>query len=75
MFIHTWERTPVTVTDDRAFITGMKYGFEVVMDTKDPETKVNKVVNDHNVSGIPTKFVIDEKGNIRFRLIGFDGSN
>jgi hypothetical protein len=27
------------------------------------------------VKGIPAKFVIDQQGNIRFKLTGFDGSN
>jgi hypothetical protein len=27
------------------------------------------------VDGIPTKFVIDKKGIIRFKAIGFDGSD
>jgi hypothetical protein len=42
---------------------------------KDPDTKENKVVTSYNVKGIPAKFVIDAKGNIRFKLTGFDGSN
>jgi hypothetical protein len=45
------------------------------MDTKDPDSKVNKVVTDYKVPGIPSKFVIDPAGNIRFNLMGFDGSN
>lgn len=44
------------------------------MDTKDPKTKVNKVVSSYKVYGIPAKFVIDRNGNIRFKLTGFDGS-
>jgi peroxiredoxin len=53
----------------------MKYNFEVLMDKKDPETKENKVVTSYKVYGIPAKFVIDPKGNVRFKLTGFDGSN
>jgi hypothetical protein len=45
------------------------------MDTKDPVTRANKVVDSYKVVSIPAKFVIDEKGNIRFKLHGFDGSN
>jgi len=74
LFIHTWERSPTAAADARAFLSGMKYDFEVLMDTRDPETRANKVVDSYNVSSIPTKFVIDGKGNIRFRLTGFNGS-
>ena len=75
LFIHTWERTSTPVADAQAYISGTKYNFEVLMDTRDPETEDNKVVNCYNVSSIPAKFVIDEKGNIRFKLTGFNGSN
>lgn len=74
LFIHTWERSPTATADAKTFILGMKYDFEVLMDTKDPETKANKVVDSYNVSGIPTKFIIDGEGKIRFRLTGFSGS-
>ncbi len=75
LFIHTWERTTRPAKDAKAYITGMKYSFQVLMDTRDPETKANKVVDSYNVTGIPAKFVIDEKGKIRFKLTGFNGSN
>lgn len=75
LFIHTWERTATPVEDVKAYIAGTKYSFQILMDTKDPETKANKVVDSYNVSSIPTKFIIDKKGNIRFKLTGFDGSN
>jgi hypothetical protein len=32
-------------------------------------------VEQFKVDGIPTKFVIDKSGNIRFKAIGFDGSD
>jgi hypothetical protein len=57
------------------FIKSKGYNFEVLMDLKDPETKENKVVSSYKVDGIPSKFIIDEKGIIRFHLMGFDGSN
>lgn len=74
LFIHTWERTNTPVEDARSYIAGTKYTFHVLMDTKDPETKANKVVDSYNVSSIPTKFIIDGKGHIRFMLTGFSGS-
>jgi hypothetical protein len=45
------------------------YPFYVLMDND------NKMVADFNVSGIPTKFVIDKEGKIRFKSIGFSGSD
>lgn len=75
LFIHTWERSATAIADARTYIDSMKYNFQVLMDMKDPETKANKVVDSYKVSSIPTKFVIDGNGNIRFRLTGFDGSN
>lgn len=74
LFIHTWERTKTPVADAQAYISSMKYNFQVLMDLKDPETKANKVVDSYNVVSIPAKFVIDAEGNIRFKLTGFDGS-
>lgn len=74
LFIHTWEKVENPTEDAKAYITSMKYNFEVLMDTKDAQTKQNKVVSSYKVYGIPAKFVIDPKGNIRFKLTGFDGS-
>ncbi len=45
------------------------YPFHVLLDTED------KVVSDFKVSGIPTKFVIDKTGNIRFKSVGFGGND
>ncbi|MFT4202631.1 MAG: TlpA disulfide reductase family protein [Chitinophagaceae bacterium] len=75
LFIHTWERDGNATASAKAYVQNNNYDFEVLMDLKDPETKENKVVLSYGVSGIPAKFVIDPKGNIRFHLTGFDGSN
>lgn len=75
LFIHTWERSATPLKDATDFIKSMNYNFDVLMDIKDPETKSNKVVTDYKVQGIPSKFVIDPKGNIRFNLMGFEGGN
>jgi peroxiredoxin len=39
------------------------------------DDKNTKVVDKFGIVGIPTKFIIDGKGNIRYKLIGFDGSD
>ena len=51
------------------FMTNKNYPFYVLMDTD------NKMVEDFKVSGIPTKFVIDKEGKIRFKAIGFNGND
>jgi peroxiredoxin len=75
LFIHTWERSATPAKDAADFIKSMNYKFDILMDTKDADTKTNKVVTDYKVKGIPSKFVIDPKGNIRFNLMGFEGGN
>jgi len=75
LFIHTWEHEDSATQLARKYITDMKYSFRVLMDLKDKSTGTNKVVTDFNITGIPTKFVIDKNGHIRFRLTGFSGGN
>jgi hypothetical protein len=50
-------------------MTANRYTFDVLMDN------TNEVVEQFKVDGIPTKFVLDKSGNIRFRSVGFDGSD
>jgi hypothetical protein len=78
LFIHTWERdstAALATAQAKAYVDDHHFPFEVLMDLKDPATGENKVVEAYKVSGIPTKFVIDKKGNIRFRFTGFYGGN
>ncbi len=75
LFIHTWEREENATRDAKKYIDEQNYPFEVLMDLKDPETGLNKVVESYKVSGIPAKFVIDKNGNIRFALSGFSGGD
>lgn len=69
VFIDTWERGDAKEKNAAEFIASNKYTFHVLMDNED------KVVAEYKVEGIPTKFVIDKKGMIRFKSIGFDGSD
>lgn len=77
VFIHTWEREePSTALQNAVkFIKDNNYTFNVLMDLKDTVTKTNKVVSSYGVTGIPTKFIIDKDGNIRFKFVGFSGGN
>ena len=69
VFIDTWERGDGKEKNAAEFIASNKYTFHVLMDNED------KIVAEFKVDGIPTKFVIDKKGMIRFKSVGFDGSD
>ncbi len=71
LFIHTWEREGNPEGLASSYIRSMQYNFEVLMDLRDKTTRTNPVVRSFNVTGIPTKFVIDRNGHIRFKIVGF----
>ena len=68
LFINSWERVADTKKNASDFIKKNNYNFHVLLDDE------NKVIGDYDVSGIPTKFIIDKNGMIRFKSIGFEGS-
>ena len=69
IFVDTWERETDKEKNAADFIATNKYTFHVLLDND------NKVVEQFKVEGIPTKFVIDKEGLIRFKSVGFDGSD
>jgi len=71
LFIHTWEREDAKTSTDAAkkYVADNKLPFEVLMDLKDVDG-LNKVVDSYKVDAIPTKFVVDKEGNIRFKFTG-----
>jgi thiol-disulfide isomerase/thioredoxin len=69
VFVNTWERVVDKEKNAAEFMTANRYTFDVLMDN------TNEVVEQFKVDGIPTKFVLDKSGNIRFRSVGFDGSD
>ncbi|MBS1603186.1 MAG: TlpA family protein disulfide reductase [Bacteroidetes bacterium] len=75
LFIDTWERVKDPLPGVKGFIDANKYTFNVLLDAQDPVTKKNNVVESYQVSGIPTKFIIDRKGEIAYRLTGFSGGD
>lgn len=68
LFIDCLERAKDPKESVRKFIESNKYPFRVLLDGQDAT-----VVKKYGVTGIPVKFVIDGKGKIRFRVLGFDG--
>jgi len=69
VFIDTWEKGDEKQKNAAEFIANNKYTFQVLMDNDD------KVVAEFKVEGIPTKFVIDKNGMVRFKSVGFNGSD
>ncbi|HTF31392.1 MAG TPA: TlpA disulfide reductase family protein [Flavitalea sp.] len=70
VFIDTWENGEKDVVRKNVaeFIEKNAYPFHVLMDMD------SKIVEAFKVDGIPTKFVIDTKNNIRFKSVGFGGT-
>jgi thiol-disulfide isomerase/thioredoxin len=69
VFVDTWETVENKIKNAQEFVSSNKYTFDVLMDND------NKVVEQFKVEGIPTKFVIDKSGTIRFKSVGFGGSD
>jgi thiol-disulfide isomerase/thioredoxin len=74
LFIDTWENGDNYIDGVKKFIADNKYTFNVLVDEKGGDGRQSKVVTQFGVTGIPTKFIIDKNGNIRFKVVGFDGS-
>ncbi len=69
LFVNTWEKTDDFLSKVKDFVIKKKYeNFTVPVDAD------NKVVASYKVEGIPTKFIIDQNGMIRFKSIGYYGS-
>ncbi len=69
LFVNTWESVPNKKENAKKFITENNYPFRVLLDTE------NEIVGKFKVQGIPTKFIIDKNGKIRFKSVGFAGTD
>jgi len=69
LFLDTWESAENKTENAQKFIDSKSYTFNVLMDDN------NEIVAKYKVSGIPTKFVVDKNGAIRFKSTGFGGNN
>lgn len=69
VFVDTWENGDNKEKNAADFIKDKGYTFNVLMDND------NKVVSSFGVSGIPTKYVVDKYGKIRFKSVGYAGSS
>ena len=76
VFINTWqneENREKLVKDWMA--ANPNYTFNVLLDTKNiKDPSKFDVIEQYKVEGIPTKFIVDGNGNIRFRKVGFSGT-
>jgi thiol-disulfide isomerase/thioredoxin len=69
LFVNSWERAKNVEEVVGKFIENKGYTFNVPLD------KDNKTIGAYKVEGIPTKFIIGPEGNIRFKSVGFSGSD
>jgi len=69
LFVNTWQQETDKRKNAADFINKKRYPFHVLMDEKDD------VITDFKVSGIPTKFVINKEGIVRFKSVGFAGGD
>ncbi len=74
LFVDTWENGDNYVPGVKQFIADNKYTFHVLVDEKGDDGRQSKVVSNFKVTGIPTKFIIDKNGNIRFMYVGYSGT-
>ena len=76
IFIDTWENVPNRQKLVEDFVAKHKYTFNVLYDKPKEEGSTEfTVVKDYEVEGIPTKFVVDANGQIRFKSIGWNGND
>lgn len=74
LFVDVWETAANYTNEVKKFIADNKYTFHVLLDEKTASGKQDKVVSTFDVPGIPTKFIIDKSGNIRFKYVGYSGT-
>ncbi|MCQ0112260.1 TlpA family protein disulfide reductase [Zhouia amylolytica] len=78
LFVNTWESTNGDARQKSvsSFIESNEYTFNVLMDTPVEEgSREYDVIGKYEVSGIPTKFIIGPDGKIKFKSVGFSGSD
>lgn len=75
LFIDVWENGDDYLPKVKKFMGDNKYTFDVLVDEKDQSGQQAKVISQFKVDGIPTKFIIDGSGHIRFKHVGYDGSD
>lgn len=75
LFINTLENKKELKEIVCKYMQEKGYDFNVLFDTQDAASKSYPVMDSYKAKGIPAKFIIDKDGNIRFKLMGFSGSD
>jgi len=74
LFVDTWESGTHFVEEAAKFMKDNKYSFQVLFDETGPDGRMSKIRGLYGVDGVPTKFIIDKAGRIRFKVTGFAGT-
>jgi thiol-disulfide isomerase/thioredoxin len=75
LFINTWQTEENRDKVVKDWLATTTYTFNILLDTKNKEDQSKfDVIEKYKVEGIPTKFIVDGNGNIRFKKVGFSGS-
>ena len=74
LFVDTFEKGENRIKSVSSFIEKEGYTFNVLIDPYNDDKSQYHIAESYNVSGIPTKFIIDKNSNIRFKDVGYSGS-
>ena len=75
LFVDTFERGPNREKMVEDFIKTSKYDFHVVYDAELDGGNAFEVAGKYDITGIPTKVVIGPDGRMKFKSVGYSGSN
>lgn len=75
LFVDTFERGPKKEKTVEDFIKSNNYTFHVVYDNEVEDGNSFEVAGKYDISGIPTKVIIGPDGRIKFKSVGYNGSN
>lgn len=75
LFIHTLEKGEDPLEDAKSYLAKKDFRFDLLIDAKDPKTKVNPAYKAFGSHGIPYKVLIDKRGKVRFKTAGFKGGD
>ena len=72
LFVNTWQNEENREKVVKDWMTANpNYTFNVLLDTKNVNDPTRfDVIEQYKVTGIPTKFIVDGDGNIRFKKVG-----
>ena len=70
LFIDTRENGNDILEDVKKDISKNNYKFQVLLDEKGSDGKQNKYYKLYDMPGLPTRFIIDRQGIIRYKLEG-----